>query len=56
MENNIKAVLEVVEKDHLKQREELDSLLHEFKIDHLRKMSALSLSGVSVDDLKLRVL
>ncbi|QEE13010.1 LPS export ABC transporter ATP-binding protein [Bartonella krasnovii] len=45
VENNIKAVLEVVEKDHLKQREELDSLLHEFKIDHLRKMSALSLSG-----------
>ncbi|ACS50409.1 MULTISPECIES: LPS export ABC transporter ATP-binding protein [Bartonella] len=45
VENNIKAVLEVVEKDRLKQREELDSLLHEFKIDHLRKMSALSLSG-----------
>ncbi|MBX4335288.1 LPS export ABC transporter ATP-binding protein [Bartonella raoultii] len=45
VENNIKAVLEVVEKDHLKRREELDALLHEFKIDHLRKMSALALSG-----------
>ncbi|AGF75174.1 LPS export ABC transporter ATP-binding protein [Bartonella vinsonii] len=45
VENNIKAVLEGVEKDPLKRREELDALLHEFKIDHLRKMSALSLSG-----------
>ncbi|MET3559519.1 lipopolysaccharide export system ATP-binding protein [Bartonella japonica] len=45
VENNIKAVLEVVEKDRVKRCEELDALLHEFKIDHLRKMSALSLSG-----------
>ncbi|EJF85419.1 LPS export ABC transporter ATP-binding protein [Bartonella rattimassiliensis] len=45
VEDNIKAVLEIVEKNRLKQREELDSLLHEFKIDHLRKMPALSLSG-----------
>lgn len=45
VENNIKAVLEVVEKDRVKRREELDALLHEFKIDHLRKMPALSLSG-----------
>ncbi|WP_019220937.1 LPS export ABC transporter ATP-binding protein [Bartonella senegalensis] len=45
VEDNIKAVLEVVEKDRLKRREDLDALLHEFKIDHLRKMSALSLSG-----------
>ncbi len=45
VENNIKAVLEIVEKDRFKRREELDALLHEFKIDHLRKMSALSLSG-----------
>ncbi|MBB5073757.1 lipopolysaccharide export system ATP-binding protein [Bartonella callosciuri] len=45
VENNIKAVLEVVEKDRIKRREELDALLHEFKIDHLRKMPALSLSG-----------
>ncbi|WP_455479425.1 LPS export ABC transporter ATP-binding protein [Bartonella sp. B23] len=45
VEDNIKAVLEIAEKDRLKRREELDSLLHEFKIEHLRKMSALSLSG-----------
>ncbi|WP_336293752.1 LPS export ABC transporter ATP-binding protein [Bartonella sp. CB169] len=45
VENNIKAVLEIVEKDRRKRHEELDSLLHEFKIYHLRKMSALSLSG-----------
>ncbi|EJF79251.1 Lipopolysaccharide export system ATP-binding protein LptB [Candidatus Bartonella washoeensis] len=45
VENNIKAVLEVIEKDRLKRHEELDALLHEFKIDHLRKMPALSLSG-----------
>ncbi|WP_409361326.1 LPS export ABC transporter ATP-binding protein [Bartonella heixiaziensis] len=45
VENNIKAVLEVVEKDRFKRHKELDALLHEFKIDHLRKMPALSLSG-----------
>ncbi|WP_208435511.1 LPS export ABC transporter ATP-binding protein [Bartonella phoceensis] len=45
VEDNIKAVLEVVEKDRFKRREELDGLLHEFKIEHLRKMPALSLSG-----------
>ncbi|AQX28611.1 MULTISPECIES: LPS export ABC transporter ATP-binding protein [unclassified Bartonella] len=45
VENNIKAVLEVTQKDHFKRFEELDVLLHEFKIDHLRKMPALSLSG-----------
>ncbi|WP_332059934.1 LPS export ABC transporter ATP-binding protein [Bartonella sp. CB74] len=45
VENNIKAVLEVIEKDRHKRREELDALLHEFKIDHLRKIPAISLSG-----------
>ncbi|WP_455481992.1 LPS export ABC transporter ATP-binding protein [Bartonella sp. B35(2025)] len=45
VENNIKAVLEIVEKDRLRRCEELDMLLHEFKIDHLRKMPAISLSG-----------
>ncbi|AFR25764.1 LPS export ABC transporter ATP-binding protein [Bartonella quintana] len=45
VENNIKAVLEVVEKDRFKRHEELNALLHEFKINHLRKMPALSLSG-----------
>ncbi|WP_332065246.1 LPS export ABC transporter ATP-binding protein [Bartonella sp. CB189] len=45
VESNIKAVLEVIEKDRVKRREELDELLYEFKIDHLRKMPAISLSG-----------
>ncbi|ABM44684.1 hypothetical protein H704_01245 [Bartonella bacilliformis Peru38] len=45
VENNIKAVLEIVEKDRFKRGEELNALLHEFKIDHLRKVPAISLSG-----------
>jgi len=45
VENNIKAVLEVVEKDRGKREQQLDALLEEFKIAHLRKSSALSLSG-----------
>lgn len=45
VENNIKAVLEVVEKDRRKRAEELDALLDEFKIAHLRKSPAISLSG-----------
>lgn len=45
VENNIKAVLEVVEKDRKKRAEELDALLDEFHISHLRKAPAISLSG-----------
>lgn len=45
VENNIKAVLEVVEKDRHKRAKELDALLEEFKIAHLRKSPSLSLSG-----------
>jgi len=45
VEDNIKAVLEVVEKDRLKRGEQLDALLEEFKISHLRKSAAISLSG-----------
>ena len=45
VENNIKAVLEVVEKDRRKRATDLDSLLEEFHIAHLRKAPALSLSG-----------
>ncbi|TXR48057.1 LPS export ABC transporter ATP-binding protein [Phyllobacterium endophyticum] len=45
VENNIKAVLEVVVKDRSKRAQELDSLLEEFHIAHLRKAPALSLSG-----------
>ncbi len=45
VENNIKAVLEVVEKDRAKRASELDALLEEFHIAHLRKAPAISLSG-----------
>ncbi|ALE03280.1 LPS export ABC transporter ATP-binding protein [Bartonella ancashensis] len=45
VENNIRAVLEVVEKDRFKRCKRLDELLCEFKIDHLRKEPAISLSG-----------
>lgn len=45
VENNIKAVLEVVEKDRKKRAMELDALLEEFHISHLRKAAAISLSG-----------
>jgi lipopolysaccharide export system ATP-binding protein len=45
VENNIKAVLEVVEKDRRKRATELDALLEEFHIAHLRKAPAISLSG-----------
>lgn len=45
VEDNIKAVLEVVEKDKKKRAHELDALLEEFHITHLRKAAALSLSG-----------
>src|SRR5690606_14213060 len=39
------AVLEVVEKDRTKRASELDALLEEFHIAHLRKAPAISLSG-----------
>lgn len=45
VENNIKAVLEVVEKNRQRRTEQLDALLDEFKIGHLRKAAAISLSG-----------
>ena len=45
VEDNIKAVLEVVEKDRSKRAEQLDSLLDEFKIGHLRKSPSIALSG-----------
>lgn len=45
VEDNIKAVLEVVEKDRKKRSFELDALLEEFHITHLRKAAAISLSG-----------
>jgi lipopolysaccharide export system ATP-binding protein len=45
VEDNIRAVLEIVEPDRKVREEELDALLQEFHISHLRKASAISLSG-----------
>ena len=45
VQDNIRAVLEVVEPDKAVRERELDALLTEFHIDHLRKQAATSLSG-----------
>ncbi len=45
VEDNIRAVLEVVEKNKDKREQELDSLLKEFSIEHLRFSPARALSG-----------
>ncbi len=45
VEDNIKAVLEVVEKSKKERSKQLDSLLDEFKITHLRKAPSIALSG-----------
>ena len=45
VEQNIMAVLELVEPDKKQRREQLDSLLEEFNIARLRKAPSLSLSG-----------
>jgi lipopolysaccharide export system ATP-binding protein len=45
VEQNIMAVLEVVEKSRARRRERLDELLDEFHIAHLRKSPSISLSG-----------
>lgn len=45
VEDNIMAVLEMVEPVRRRRREELDSLLEEFRISHLRKSAAIALSG-----------
>jgi lipopolysaccharide export system ATP-binding protein len=45
VEQNIMAVLELVEPDRRKRREELDGLLEEFRITRLRKSPSLALSG-----------
>jgi lipopolysaccharide export system ATP-binding protein len=45
VEQNILAVLEVVEKSRARRRERLDELLEEFHIAHLRKSPSISLSG-----------
>ncbi|MBE6468245.1 MAG: LPS export ABC transporter ATP-binding protein [Alphaproteobacteria bacterium] len=45
VEDNIKAVLEMVEEDESKRENMLEELLNEFSISHLRKSPALALSG-----------
>jgi lipopolysaccharide export system ATP-binding protein len=45
VENNIRGILEVVEKDKAKREAELNELLDEFHIAHLRKAPSISLSG-----------
>ncbi len=45
VENNILAILEISETDPHTRRERLEELLSEFAISHLRRASALSLSG-----------
>jgi lipopolysaccharide export system ATP-binding protein len=45
VEDNIKAVLEIVEPNRKKRKQELDSLLEEFHITHLRKSPSIALSG-----------
>lgn len=45
VEDNIRAVLEVVEPDRRKREEQLDALLDEFNITRLRKSPSIALSG-----------
>ncbi len=45
VENNIRAVLEVVEPDRKERERQLDALLEEFHISHLRKSPSIALSG-----------
>lgn len=45
VEDNILAILEIVEKDRTKRRERLEELLNEFSISHLRKTPSVALSG-----------
>ncbi|WP_273511160.1 LPS export ABC transporter ATP-binding protein [Phreatobacter oligotrophus] len=45
VEDNIRAVLEVTEKDKAKRERDLDELLEEFTITRLRKSPAIALSG-----------
>ena len=45
VEDNIMSILEISESDRHKRRERLEELLSDFSIEHLRRASALSLSG-----------
>ena len=45
VEDNILSILEISEPDRTRRREKLEDLLSEFSVTHLRRASALSLSG-----------
>lgn len=45
VEDNIRAVLEIVEPNRKERKRQLDELLEEFKISHLRKSPSIALSG-----------
>ncbi len=45
VEDNIKAILEIVEENVTKRENKLEELLNEFSISHLRKSPAIALSG-----------
>jgi lipopolysaccharide export system ATP-binding protein len=45
VEDNVRAVLEVIEPDKVRRQRELDSLLEEFNIARLRKTPSIALSG-----------
>ena len=45
VEENLRAVLEIVEGDKERREEQLDALLEEFRLSHLRKTPAIAVSG-----------
>jgi len=45
VEDNIMSILEIAEADRHRRRERLEELLSEFSIEHLRRASAMALSG-----------
>jgi lipopolysaccharide export system ATP-binding protein len=45
VENNIRAVLEIVEPNRAEREKQLDALLEEFHISHLRRSPSIALSG-----------
>ena len=53
VEQNIMAILEIVQPDAEKRKKKLNDLLKEFSIEHLRTSPATALSGGNADVLKL---
>ncbi|MCY4304262.1 MAG: LPS export ABC transporter ATP-binding protein [Aestuariivita sp.] len=45
VEDNIRSILDITQADRHKRRERIEELLSEFSIEHLRRVSALALSG-----------